>query len=120
MKLILLRSTCGETRTCPNINITDRRTYVVQGALVTGLDLDGHVLRSGEAVVEIPSSLLPELSADDTAHGAARHSDRGTVLVCGRLIVDTEVLRVLDLPDGEAAVEVPIGVLPKLEFVHAE
>jgi hypothetical protein len=48
MRLILLRSTCGETRTCPNINATGRGTYVVQGYLVTGLDLGGHMLGPGD------------------------------------------------------------------------
>ncbi|MGH3850206.1 MAG: hypothetical protein ACRDRT_10955, partial [Pseudonocardiaceae bacterium] len=106
-------------RTCPNINMTDRGTYIVQGYLATGLDLDGQVLGSGESVVKVPSSLLPELAVDETAYGALRHTDRGTVLVCGNLVVDVETLRELCLPAGEVAVEVPISALPELEFVHA-
>jgi len=119
MKLILLRSSCGEARTCPNINITDRRTYVVQGNPVTSLDLGGHVLGPGESVVEIPASLVPELPADGTAYGAVRRTGRGTVLVRGRLIVDAETLRELNLPAGEAAVEIPASALPELEIAHA-
>lgn len=30
MPLIFLRGVCDDMRTCPNINITDRGTYVVQ------------------------------------------------------------------------------------------
>lgn len=119
MRLILLRATCDVGRTCPNINATDRGTYVVQGYPVTGPNLSGHVLGVGESVVEIPSSLLPELAADEPAHGAVRRTDRGTFLVRGRLVVEAEILRELDLPAGEVAVEVPISVLPELEVVHA-
>lgn len=86
---------------------------------MTGLDLGGHVLGPGEAVVEIPSSLLPELAADETSHGAVRRTGRGTVLVRGRLVVDAEALRELNLPAGEAAVEIPISALPELEIAHA-
>ena len=39
MLLILLRATCDDGRTCPNINATDRGTYLVQGYPVTGPDL---------------------------------------------------------------------------------
>ncbi|MGQ0773895.1 MAG: hypothetical protein ACT4NY_05675 [Pseudonocardiales bacterium] len=77
MKMVLLRSMCGEGRKCPNLNATDRGTYLVQGYLVTGLELGGHVLGPGEAVVEIPSSLLPELAVDQMAHGAVRRTGRG-------------------------------------------
>ncbi|MGH3930774.1 MAG: hypothetical protein ACRDTF_12435 [Pseudonocardiaceae bacterium] len=63
MRLILLRSTCDIGRRCPNINATDRGTYLVQGYLMTDPDLGDRVLGSGESVVEIPSSLLPELAA---------------------------------------------------------
>lgn len=119
MRLIFLRSTCNDGRNCPNLNVTDRGTYLVQGYPVTGLDLDGHVLGPGESVVEIPSSLLPELATDKTAHGAVRRTDRGTFLVRGRLVVDAEILRELNLPVGEAAVEIPISALPELELTHA-
>lgn len=86
---------------------------------MVGPELGGHVLGSGESVVEVPSSLLPELAADETACGAVRRTGRGTVLVRGRLVVDAEVLRELNLPAGEAAVEIPISDLPELELAHA-
>lgn len=111
MRLIFLRATCSSGRTCPNINASDRGTYVVQGYPMTCPALGGQVLGPGESVVEIPSSLLPEL--------AVRRTDRGTLLVRGRLVVDKETLRELNLPAAEAAVEVAISALPELEVAHA-
>ena len=80
MRLILLRATCDDGRTCPNINATDRGTHLVQGYPVTGLDLGGHMPGPDEAVVEIQASLLPELAADDVAHGAVRPHGAGDAL----------------------------------------
>jgi hypothetical protein len=115
MRLILLRSTCEVGRTCPNINVTDRDTYVVQGYPVS--DYAG--LAPGESVVEVPASLLPELAGHDSAHDAIRRTDRGIVMIRGRTLVDVESLRELSLPAGEAAVEISMSLLPKLEVAHA-
>lgn len=115
MRLILLRSTCGDTRSCPNINATDRGSYVVQGYLVA----DHAALAPGESAVEVPSSLLPELAGRDAAHDAIRRTGRGTFLIRGRIIVDAEALRELNLPAGEAAIEIPMSALPTLEVAHA-
>jgi hypothetical protein len=65
------------------------------------------------------ATLLPELAGHDVAHDAIRRTDRGTVLVRGRTLVDVEALRELNLPAGEAAVEISMSVLPKLEVAHA-
>lgn len=119
MRLNLLRSSCGDTRSCPNINITDRGTYVVQGYLVTDLGMTGDLFSPDKSVVEVPSSLLPELTGVETSGGEVRRTDRGTVLVRGRTVVDAEVLRELNLAVGEAAVEIPISALPELEIAHA-
>ncbi|MGH3824951.1 MAG: hypothetical protein ACRDRA_19255 [Pseudonocardiaceae bacterium] len=64
-------------------------------------------------------SLLPELADDETVRYAARRTSRGTILVRGRSVVDPEALRELNLPVGEAAIEIPISALPQLETVHA-
>lgn len=114
MRLILLRSTCDDTRSCPNINATDRGTYVVQGYQVA----DHAALAPGESVVEVPSSLLPELTGRDAAHDSVRRTGRGTFLIRGRTIVDAEALRELNLPAGEAAVEIPMSALPALAVAH--
>ncbi|MGH3961687.1 MAG: hypothetical protein ACRDRY_00270 [Pseudonocardiaceae bacterium] len=103
MRLILLRSTCEVGRACPSINATDRGTYVVQGYLVAD-----HVARApGESMVEVPASLLPELAGRDAAHDAVRRTGHETFLVRGHTLVDAEVLRELNLPVGEAAIEIP-------------
>lgn len=114
MRLILLRSTCEVGRACPNINATDRGTYIVQGYPAT----DHAALAPGESVVEVPSSLLPELVGRDAAHDAVRHTSSETFLIRGRTVVDAEALRDLNLPEGEAAIEIPMNVLPELEIVH--
>lgn len=114
MKLILLRSTCGGGRFCPNINATDRGTYVVQGYLVP----DHAGLAPGESVVEVPAPLLPELVGRDAVYDAIRWTDRGTVLIRGRALMDVAALRELNLPAGEAAVEIPMSALPKLEITR--
>ncbi len=119
MRLILLRAICDDGRTCPNINATDRGTFLVQGYLVTDLELGGHMPGAGESVVEIPTSLLPELATDDPTHGAVRRTDRDTFLVCGRLVVEAEFLQELNIPAGEAAVEISVSALPELEVAHA-
>jgi hypothetical protein len=119
MRLILLRATCTSGRTCPTINATDRGTYVVQGYPRSDLDLGGYVLGPDEPVVEVPSSLLPELAVDGTADGTVRRMDRETLVVRGRLVVEAEILRELNPPAGEVAVEVAINALPELEVAHA-
>jgi len=39
--------------------------------------------------------------------------------VCGRLVVEAEFLQELNIPVGEAAVEIPISALPELAVAHA-
>ncbi len=119
MRLILLRSTCDNGRTCPNIKLTDQGTYLVQGYVVAHQHLGGCSLRPGEAVVEVPSSLLPEIAADQRGQSRVHRTARGTVLVRGRLVVEAETLRELGLPAGEAAVEIPLNALPELELAYA-
>ncbi len=119
MRLTLLRSTCDVGRICPNINATDRGTYVVQGYLVTDFDLSGDVVAPDESIIEVPLSLFPELAGDETVRDTVRRTDWETVLVRGRTVVDPEALRELNLPAGEAAVEIAISALPELEIAHA-
>ena len=58
MKLMLLRSQCDNGRTCPNINTSDRGTFVVQGYVPPLSDYGAFPLTPAESVVEIPLSLL--------------------------------------------------------------
>lgn len=107
-----LRGTCPDTYTCPTVYMTSRRTLVVQGYVVdpaTGP-------RPGHAAVEVPLSLLPELVADELPE-LVRLTDRDTIVVAGRAVVDSDVLAQLRLPEGEAAVEIDLALVPELEGV---
>lgn len=110
MRIVLLRDACGSGRTCPNINSTDRGSYVVQGYIVSS----GQTLEPGHATVEVPLSLLPELASANPRAGLFL-TDRGTVLVSGAQVTDPDVLAELNMPATENAVEVPRSVLPELE-----
>ncbi|KAA2248691.1 hypothetical protein F0L68_39775 [Solihabitans fulvus] len=114
MKVVLLRGSCGNARTCPNINLSDRDTYVVQGYIVAS----EQQVSSDEAVVEVPLSLLPELSGATLQDGLAL-TNHGTLHIRGRQVTDPAVLGELDLPSGENAVEIPRALLPELVMVDA-
>ncbi|MFI6101650.1 hypothetical protein ACIA8G_39400 [Lentzea sp. NPDC051213] len=100
MKLAFLRSTCGNERTCPNINLSDRNTVVVQGYVVN------------ESAVEIPLALVPEIVAQQQLDPRLTLTEHDTVLVHGQPVTDLEALQALDPPHGEAAVEVPLSTFP--------
>lgn len=120
MRLILLRSTCDDGRTCPNINITDRDTYVVQGYVVRDarMQVDAAPLGPDEAVVRIPRSLVPE--ARNVGHYPSLDATPdGIILVRGRKVTDAGALALLALPPHEDAVEVPRAAMPHLEFARA-
>ena len=72
MKLTFLRGECGNERTCPNLNLTDRDTLVVQGYIVT------------DSVVEIPLTLVPEVAGLESPHSHLKMTANNTVLVSGR------------------------------------
>jgi hypothetical protein len=115
MKLVFLRGQCDNGRTCPNINLAgDREACVVQGYAVAA---EQHV-SPGEAVVELPLSLLSGLagtSFDDRLVLAGAD----LVRVRGTQVTDPDMLAELNLPAGENAVEIPLSVLPGLETTHA-
>lgn len=111
MKIVFQRGACGNARVCPNINSTDRNTYVVQG-YITEPPSAGDT-----ASVEVPMSLLPELVSRPHREGLM-FTDRDTVLVAGQRITDPETLTELALPDGEDAVEVPSSLLAELQEVQ--
>jgi hypothetical protein len=114
MRIKFLRGVCDNARTCPNINLSARSTYVVQGYVV----MPEHPLPHGEALVEIPDSLLPELVGAGPRDGLAL-TGRGTILVRGTQVTDPQVLAELALPSGENAVEVPLSMFRELEASHA-
>ncbi|MFI0487544.1 hypothetical protein [Actinomadura sp. 9N215] len=119
MKVVLLRADCDTGRTCPNLNLSDRATIVVQGYVVAEdalADLGPNV-PSGARVVELPLSLVPELR--DGAPDLPVHlTSRDTVMVWGPEVTDSEALAKLAPPPGEAVIELPIGALPLPEVAH--
>lgn len=111
MKVALLRGEpCPDRISCPHVFITDRGTHAVQGYVSTDLACE-----PGQAVVEIPLSLIPELAAH--SHHDLYLTDRGTVLVRGAKITDAEALAAIRLPAGEDVVELAKNVLPALEVL---
>lgn len=65
MHLIRLRGACPDGRTCPTVFLTDRGTLAIVGSTVTDPEvLAGLGLPAHESVVEIPRSLLPEVTDD--------------------------------------------------------
>lgn len=108
MKIVLLRERCPDRVSCPHLYSTDKGTYVVQGYISTNLPHD-----SGQTVVEIPLSLVPEFAAH--THVDLVLTDHETVLVRGTRVTDKEALAKMQLPVGEDAVELAADVLPPLE-----
>lgn len=104
MRLSMLRSSCQNGRTCPNINTTDRSTVVVQGYTTRQARPDR------VTTVAIPRSLVPELAE---SHPGFALVGAETVHVTGRRVSDPEALTELALPPGEDAVELPITQLPE-------
>lgn len=120
MRLVLLRIDCDTGRTCPNVNLSDRRTYVLQGytvALETAAAAGANI-PPGVRVVELPVSLLPELLEPLGYRPGFHLTGRGTVLAWGPELTDAEALAELAMPDGESAIEVPYEALPALVGSH--
>ena len=65
MQLTRLRGDCPDVVTCPAVYATDRGTLAVVGSTITDPDVLASLgLPAHESVVEIPRSLLPEVTGD--------------------------------------------------------
>jgi len=112
MKIFLLRgNSCPDRVSCPHLFATDRGTHVIQGRVRPNT-----VCKPGQAIVEIPLTLIPEI----TSH---RHPDLhltggGTALVRGARVTDPEVLAAIHLSADESLVEIAANILPTLEVSH--
>lgn len=109
MQVVVLRERCPDRVSCPHLYCTDRGTYVVQGYVNAELSRE-----PGQAVVEIPLALIPEIAAH--SHADLYLTDHGTVLVRGAKVTDPEALARMQLPDDEDAVELVAEVLPALDL----
>lgn len=101
LKLTKIRDDCPDNRTCPAVHRTNRYSLMIIGKQVT----DAAVLAlaqpgPGRAVIEVPSSLVPELA-----------SGQETVVITGRLVTEPAALAQMGIGPGEIAIEVPAAVL---------
>ena len=65
MRMTRIRGECPDGRTCPAVHDTDGDVLVIQGNLITDPRVLSELrLGPGEAAVEIPRTLLPEVNAD--------------------------------------------------------
>jgi hypothetical protein len=94
MRVELVRSACDDKPICPSLWRSDRDTAITQGWQT-----------DREDTVEVPAELLAGVEG---ITGEA--TERGTVLVRGVPVVDAEALAMMDIPAGEAAVELPVAV----------
>ena len=93
MRVTLVRGDCDDKPICPAIWRTDRDTGLVQGWATDRPD-----------TVEVPIGLLE----GTTITGIV--TDHGTVLVRGEPVTDAEALAMMDIPERESAVELPVAV----------
>ncbi|RSM35205.1 hypothetical protein DMA12_45270 [Amycolatopsis balhimycina DSM 5908] len=63
--------------------------------------------------MEIPLTLIPEIGAH--SHHDLRPTGRGTALIRGVRVTDTEALAAIRVPADESVVELAGNVLPALE-----
>jgi hypothetical protein len=94
MRVTLIRTHCDDKPICPAVWRTDRGTTIVQGYVT-----------SWPNTVEVPALLVTDM---DGFEGTV--TDRGTMLVTGALVTDREALEMMNIPEGESAVELPAAV----------
>src|SRR5262245_60666502 len=94
MRVTLLRTTCEDKPICPAVWSTDHDTIIVQGYCTSRPD-----------TVEVPAALLVGM---DGVNGTV--TGRGTMLVVGAPLMDREALEMMNIPDGESAVELAVTV----------
>jgi hypothetical protein len=94
MRVELIRGDCDDKPICPSLWRSDRDTTITQGWQTDRAD-----------TVEVPAALLAGVKGI-----TGQVTERGTVLVRGVPVVDAEALAMMDIPAGEAAVELPVAV----------
>ena len=61
---------------------------------------------------------LTKLRGDDCPDGrtcpAVHQTDRGTLMIIGRIVTDPEALAQLAIGSGETAIEVPMSLIPEV------
>ena len=80
----------------PTLYATDRQSYVVQGWKVTGQDTS----------VEIPQRLLGYLQPATRLGAVLADTGRGSFILTGQPVTDTEALAQMNIPTHETCIEV--------------
>jgi hypothetical protein len=113
VRLTILRASCDNGRTCPNINRAGHGTLVVQGYPATAGQVRAAGLADdrGGVAVWIPVALVPEVLLASGGGSTWGILDGDRVVIFGAEVSDPEVLAELDLPVGESAIEIPVDVL---------
>jgi hypothetical protein len=106
---------------CPTLYASDQDTYVIQGWRVSDAALVAELgLADGETCVEVPGRLLTFLEADgseeaqDVELRPYRRTERGTYIIWGIEVTDSEALGQMDIPAHETVVEVPKRLMTNL------
>jgi hypothetical protein len=98
----------------PTLYATDRKSYIVQGWVVTEPEILAEiVLGDDETVVEVPAKLMSHLEKDGLSGEVVNLvppvvyvKDNGNYIVKGARVTDREALEHMDIPDHETCVEV--------------
>jgi hypothetical protein len=98
----------------PTLYVTDRDSYVVQGWIVTDLQILAMITMSDDqTVVEVPAKLMAHLAKDGLAGEVVKlvppivHvTQNGNFIVRGQGVTDQEALGQMSIPDHETCVEV--------------
>lgn len=95
LRFLGINSTSGQS---PTLYASDRESYVIQGWRTDEID-----------TIEIPHPLLAYLEPGTCLGALLRDTGHGTFMLSGKPVTDLEALALMDTPDHEASVEVPIA-----------
>ncbi|MFJ4650134.1 hypothetical protein ACIP5Y_02550 [Nocardia sp. NPDC088792] len=96
MRLRFLGKSGSDKKNCPSLYSTDQGSFLVQG------------WRTGSSeTVEIPHVLLGFAGQEGYLGAAMTDTGRGTFMLSGRPVTDSETLGQLTMEDFESAIEVP-------------
>ncbi|WP_406267402.1 hypothetical protein OH799_22265 [Nocardia sp. NBC_00881] len=96
MHLTFLGKAGSQVKDCPTLYATDHDSYVVAGWQTDRPE-----------TIEIPHLLLGFAERNTFVGATLADTGRGTFLLTGRPITDTETLDQIDLESDETAIEVP-------------
>jgi hypothetical protein len=106
----------------PTLFATDRDSYVVQGWIVTDLEILAMIAMSDdETIVEVPATLMAHLAQDGLSGDVVNvfppivHStENGNYIIKGSRVTDPEALGQMTIPDHEICVEVSRSAIAAL------